>query len=91
MMLEFIKANWEQDGPNGPDHRYRYLTLWNRKIMAVASVDLRCNLWRVYIDAVPGHRNDREWQAVASGGTKVFETQAREWFPNMPEELEYAE
>ncbi len=33
--------------------------------------------WTVYVDAVPGHYHEREWQEVARSGDKQNETVAK--------------
>ncbi len=90
MTLEFIRENWLKSAMLDNNHRFLpKVPLPTGRILAVASVHLGPNEWRVYVDAVPGHNHDQEWLAVARFGGKVSETQARAWFPNMPDELRY--
>ncbi len=43
----------------------------------LAVLSRRVEGWCVYVDAVPGDRHDREWQAVAANGDKQNEPVAR--------------
>jgi hypothetical protein len=92
MTLEFVQQNWLRDGMTPNDHRYQWIApMPTPRVLAVASVHLGPNLWRVYVDAVPGRNHDLEWLEVARFGGKLSEARARELFPNMPDELRYAE
>jgi predicted amidohydrolase len=69
-----------------PIQRIRALS---SQVLVVAQTRIICQ-WAAYIDAVPGLRHDREWEAVLNYGNKLEEVVARALFPEF-EEIPYAE
>ena len=49
-------------------------------VLVVAQTRIEC-AWSVYIDAVPGHNHDHEYEAVLRHGAKLSESLARHLFP----------
>ena len=49
-------------------------------VLVVAQTRIEC-AWSAYIDAVPGHNHDNEYEAVLAHGAKLDESLARCLFP----------
>lgn len=52
-----------------------------RRVMAVAVYDEKVGDWAAYVDAVPGHRHEEEWQEVVDHGLKLPKRVAEVLFP----------
>jgi len=62
--------------------KYEYKALATR-VLVVASINLECNEWAVYIDAVPGQSHKAEFMEVARHGDKLDKRLAEILFPHL--------